>query len=143
MNSFVEAVKNQEARTANGMKARKSTANACVDLFFKIGASRGKDITKDFVAAYVENPEVAMRIALWARDARGGAGERESFRTILSYLDKNAPVDAAKLLLKVPELGRWDDIFVVKNPTLKWTAYNMLGDALREKNGLAAKWTPR
>jgi len=143
MNSFVEAVKNQEARTTNGMKARKSTANACVDLFFKIGASRGKDITKDFVAAYVENPEVAMRIALWARDARGGAGERETFRTILSYLDKTAPVDAAKLLLKVPELGRWDDIFVVKTPTLKWTAYNMLGDALREKNGLAAKWTPR
>ena len=39
---FVDAVKNQEARTANGMKARKSSANACVDLFYNIGASRGK-----------------------------------------------------------------------------------------------------
>ena len=63
MNTFVNAVKNQEARTENGMRARKSTANACVDLFFKIGASRGKDITKDFVAAYAENREVALRIA--------------------------------------------------------------------------------
>jgi hypothetical protein len=143
MNSFVEAVKNQSARTTNGMKARKSTANACVDLFFKIGASRNKNIVPDFVAAYAENSEVAMRIALWARDVRGGAGERQIFRDILSYLDKNAPVDAAKLLLKVPEVGRWDDIFVVKTPTLKWEAYNMLGNALREKNGLAAKWTPR
>ena len=33
MNAFVNAIANQEARTANDMKARKSTANACVDLF--------------------------------------------------------------------------------------------------------------
>ena len=32
MSTFVEAVANQEARTANGMKARKSTAKATVDL---------------------------------------------------------------------------------------------------------------
>ena len=51
MNTFVNAVVNQSARTTNGMKARAGTARACVDLFFKIGASRGKDITKDFVAA--------------------------------------------------------------------------------------------
>ena len=143
MNTFVNAVVNQEARTANGMKARASTAKACVDLFFKIGASRGKDITKDFVAAYVENKELALRIALWVRDVRGGAGEREIFRQILKYLDKNEPADAARLLLKVPEVGRWDDIFVVESKSNRETAFTMLGDALRERNGLAAKWTPR
>ena len=63
MNAFVTAIANQEARTANGMKARKSTASACVDLFYKIGASRGKNITGDFTAAYVENSDVALRIA--------------------------------------------------------------------------------
>jgi hypothetical protein len=141
VNTFVSAVQNQSARTTNGMRARKSTASACVDLFFKIGASRGKDITKDFVAAYVEDREVALRIAQWARDARGGAGERELFRQILKYLDKHNPEDAAILLRKVPEIGRWDDIFVVE--TNKATAFTMLGDALRERNGLAAKWTPR
>ena len=77
MNSFVNAVQNQEARTDNGMKARKSTANAVVDLFYKIGASRGKDITADFVSALVQNEELALRVALWSRDVRGGAGERE------------------------------------------------------------------
>jgi len=143
MSTFVEAVKNQSARTTNGMRARKSTANACVDLFFKIGASRGKDITKDFVAAYAEDSEIAMRIALWVRDVRGGAGERELFRQVLTYLDKHNPTDAARLLLKVPELGRWDDIFVVKNKDNRAVAFTMLGDALRAKNGLAAKWTPR
>lgn len=141
MNTFVNAVQNQEARTTNGMVARKSTANACVDLFFKIGASRGKDITKDFVAAYVENKDLALRIAQWARDARGGSGEREIFRQILKYLDKHDADAAQALLRKVPEIGRWDDIFVVD--TNKSFAFKMLGQALGEKNGLAAKWTPR
>lgn len=143
MSTFVEAVQNQSARTENGMRARKSTANACVDLFFKIGASRGKDITKDFVAAYVEDKDVALRIAQWARDARGGSGERELFRQILKHLEKHDPAAATALLRKVPEIGRWDDIFVFTDKQLKWEAFTMLGNALREKNGLAAKWTPR
>ena len=143
MSTFVQAVQNESARTTNGMRARKSTANACVDLFFKIGASRGKDITKEFVAAYVEDKDVALRIAQWVRDARGGAGERELFRQILKYLEKHDKDAAQKLLHKVPELGRWDDIFVFEDKELKAKAFTMLGDALREKNGLAAKWTPR
>jgi hypothetical protein len=143
MNTFVNAVMNQEARTTNGMKARKSTSSACVDLFYKIGASRGKDITKDFVAAYVENKEVALRIAQWVRDVRGGSGERQIFRDILVYLEKHDAPAAKALLRKIPEIGRWDDIFVFKTDALKAEAYTMLGDALRFGNGLAAKWTPR
>lgn len=143
MSTFVEAVMNQEARTANGMKARKSTANAVVDLFYNAGASRGKDIKPAFAAALAENRDLALRVAAWLRDARGGAGERQLFRDILVYLE-NTDTDAAKALLaKVPELGRWDDLFIFKTKELKSVAYTMLGDALREKNGLAAKWTPR
>lgn len=143
MNTFVNAVANQEARTENGMKARKSTANKAVDLFFNIGASRGKDIVPAFTAAYVEDRDLALRIALWSRDARGGAGERKLFRDILVHLEKTDKDSALALLKRVPELGRWDDIFVFSTPELKKAAYTMLGDALREKNGLAAKWTPR
>jgi hypothetical protein len=143
MNAFINAVANQESRTANGMKARKSTANACVDLFYKIGASRGKSITGEFTAAYVENSDVALRIAQWARDVRGGAGERQIFRDLLVHLEKTDPDAALALLKKVPEVGRWDDIFVFTSPDLKSAAYTMLGDALRAQNGLAAKWTPR
>jgi hypothetical protein len=136
-------VKNQSVRTENGMKARKSTADACVDLFFKIGAMRGKDVTKEFVAAYVEDKDIALRIAQHARDIRGGAGERKIFRDILAYLEVHDQEAAKALLTKVPEIGRWDDIFIFKSKPLKTAAYTMLGDALREKNGLAAKWTPR
>lgn len=141
MTTFVNAIKNQSTTTANGMAARKSTADACVDLFFKIGASRGKDIIPQFVAAYVENRELALRIAQWARDVRGGAGERELFRQILAYLDKHDPEAAKALLNKIPEIGRWDDIFVAD--ATKEHAFNLLKSALQEGNGLAAKWTPR
>ena len=140
---FAEAIGNQEARTLNGMKARKSTANACVDLFYAIGASRGKNIIPQFTAAYVENADLALRIVQWARDVRGGSGEREIFRQVLTHLENTNPADAARLLVKVPELGRWDDLFVFKTQPLKSQAFTMLGDALRARNGLAAKWTPR
>jgi hypothetical protein len=143
MNAFVTAVANQEARTANGMKARKSTTKAVVDLFYNIGASRGKNIVPAFTAAYVENADLALRIAQWARDVRGGAGERQLFRDILVHLEKRDPKAALSLLAKVPEVGRWDDIFVFETKQLKSAAYTMLGNALRESNGLAAKWTPR
>jgi hypothetical protein len=143
MNTFVNAVANQEARTANGMKARKSTASKTVDLFFNIGASRGKNIVPAFTAAMVEDRDLALRIALWARDVRGGAGERELFRDILKHLEKTDKDAASAMLAKVPEIGRWDDIFVVTDKDLKAQAYTMLGDALRARNGLAAKWTPR
>lgn len=143
MTTFVNAVVNQEARTENGMKARKSTSSAIVDLFYNAGASRGKNITPAFSAAMAENRELALRIAAWLRDARGGAGERQLFRDILVYLEKNDTEAAKALLRKVPELGRWDDIFVFNSKELKAEAFTMLGDALRQRNGLAAKWTPR
>ena len=143
MNTFVEAVKNQVSRTANGMKARKSTAKAVVDLFYNAGAYRGKNIVPTFTAAMAENRELALRVAAWLRDARGGAGERQLFRDILVHLEKTDTEAAKALLAKVPELGRWDDLFVFNTDEMKAVAYTMLGDALRSRNGLAAKWTPR
>lgn len=143
MNSFVNAVKNQEARTTNGMKARLSTSSACVDLFFKIGASRGKKITGEFTAAYVENRDYAMRIAQWARDIRQGSGERQIFRDILVNLAKNDPDAAIALMHKVPELGRWDDLLVLVGTSLESYAFEMVRQALEKGDGLCAKWMPR
>jgi hypothetical protein len=144
MSTFVNAVINQDARTANGMKALKSTASNCVDLFFKIGASRGKNIIPQFTAAYADNRDIALRIAQWARDVRGGAGERQLFRDILMYLDKTDPDAATALLHKVPELGRWDDLLLpFTSIMVKAEAYNMIRDALAQGNGLCAKWMPR
>jgi hypothetical protein len=143
MNTFVSAVRNQEARTANGMKARASSANACADLFFKIGASRGKNIIPDFVAAYAENKEVALRIALWARDIREGAGERELFRNIMRHLENTDSEVAKQLLSKVPELGRWDDLLIFTTAGVRNEVLDMIHSAILSGDGLAAKWMPR
>jgi len=144
MSTFVNAVKNQEARTENGMKARKSTASACVDLFFNIGAMRGKNVTPAFTAAYVENQDLAARIALWARDVRGGAGERKVFRDILLDLVKTDSDRAIALMRKIPELGRWDDLLIFEKDSMaEAVAFTMIKDALDAGNGLCAKWMPR
>jgi len=141
MNKFVEGIKDQEARTWNGMKARETTADAVVDLFYKIGASRGKDITPAFTSAYVEDKELALRVALWARDVRGGAGERKLYRDILKHLPKD---EAIVLLARTPELGRWDDVLVeFEDPDVREFAFSMVKTALEKGDGLCAKWMPR
>lgn len=141
--TFVNAVKNQKTTTTNGMVALKSTAKNTTDLFYKIGASRGKNIIPDFVAAFAENQNHALRIAAWSRDVRGGAGERKIFRDILLYLEKNDPDAAKALAKKVPELGRWDDLLVFVGADLKHFAFDMIKEALDAGNGLTAKWMPR
>jgi hypothetical protein len=143
MNTFVKAVVNQSARTANGMKARQSTANAVTDLFFKIGAMRGQNVIPAWTAARVQNPDLAGRVALWARDVRGGAGERKIFRDILVDLVNTDRDRAYALMNKIPELGRWDDVLVLIGTPLEEDALAMIYSALYGGDGLCAKWMPR
>lgn len=141
--TFKNAINTQKTTTENGMEAYVSTSNACVDLFYKIGASRNQDILPDFIKAYVENPSLALRIAAWVRDIRKGSGERSTFRSILKYLELNQPQDALKLMKMVPELGRWDDLLVFETPEVRAQAFTLIHEALKANNGLAAKWMPR
>ncbi len=145
MSTFANAVRNQSARTDNGMKALKSTTSSCVDLFFKIGASRGKDIVPGFTAAYVENRDYALRIAQWARDVRGGSGERKLFHDIVNHLISNDTDAAVSLLRKAPVLGRWDDVLVAVGVEgeVGDFAVEMIREALSKGDGLCAKWMPR
>lgn len=141
--SFATAVMTQPARTENGMKAQQGTGNECIDLFYKFGASRGKNILTDFVPAYRENKELAMRIAAWGRDIRGGAGERELFKQILQYLELNDPHNCRRLMRLIPEIGRWDDLLCFRTEGMLFESYHLIAEALRAGNGLCAKWMPR
>jgi len=143
MTTFASAVQNQSDRTTNGMKARASTANALTDLFFKIGAMRGQNVIPAFTAARVQDADIAGRIALWARDIRGGAGERKIFRDILLDLAKTDQDRARAMIMKVPELGRWDDLLVLVDTELEGFAFSFIYAALMQGNGLCAKWMPR
>lgn len=149
MNTFVNSINSGVARTENGMKALSGTSSKVVDFFYKVGASRGKNVVPDFVAACVEDKDLAVRIALWARDIRGGAGERKLFRDILQYLDSHDPEVLVKVLPLVPELGRWDDLLVVGvHPETFLASMGMIRDALTStdnlfKSSTCAKWMPR
>ncbi len=143
MSTLFEAV-NASAVTANGAVTNASSLNKNVDLFFLAGASRGKDITSTFAGALVEDSEVAVRILEWARDARGGAGERQTFRSLFSYLIRTEPALASRVLVKAPELGRWDDVLIAFGTPLEREALRMISFALTSVgDGLCAKWMPR
>jgi hypothetical protein len=145
--SFVNAVKQSKtkavARTENGMKAHATSSSPVLDLFGLIGSARGTDITKQFVTSFVENADLTMRMLQWVRDIREGAGERATFRNLLSALESTDPTLAGKLMHKIPALGRWDDLFAYKDATNRNQAFALIAEALQAKNGLAAKWMPR
>lgn len=146
MNAFVNAaVQLPDSYTENGAETFASSLNTNVDLFFQVGASRGKavEVAKVFAQAYRENPSLAVRIALWARDARGGAGEREVFKEMVKLMPRQVQLG---VIPKAVELGRWDDLEVLVNSTddlVSQTAAIFWKNAVLTGHGLAAKWAPR
>lgn len=131
-------------RTKNGMKTLESSLNANVDLFYNIGSSRGKDITPLFERAYQEDRVLALRIAAWARDVRGGAGERQTFRNVLKFIESNHPSELPMFVNAGPAFGRWDDILVLETIMGKNLAFDLIKEALLVSyDGLCAKWMPR
>jgi len=145
--TFKNAVLNTtvEARTWNGMTAIKSSLSQTTDLFYKIGASRGKNIISEFERAYQEDREVALRVVQWARDVRGGAGEREIYRQVLKYLEKAHKDDLlnTRILQNTAEIGRWDDLLIFEDAEVNSISLGLYAKALSERNGLAAKWADR
>jgi len=153
--TFMNALESEMnvTETLNGAKAYKSTLNKCLDLFGKIAACRNdvKQAQKLFAHAYAENPETATRILFWARDIRGGQGEREVFRNLFKYLVEDNGEIGEKLVSLVPVYGRWDDLLVLENTSAWETVLNAIQnqmnlDRFSFKAGapvsLLAKWMP-
>jgi hypothetical protein len=132
--------------TANGMKTNPTSTDKCVDLFFSIGAMRGakpQTLIKIFEPAFEENPLLATKILHWVRDARGGAGERQIFRDIISHLAVISPNVVRKNLNLILEYGRGDDLLVLLDTELKEDALEIIKTELLKGNGLVAKWMDR
>ena len=149
MSVLATAIRNlPDAKTANGAETFSTSKNAIVDLFFLIGGASLKttpvpSLVKLFEEGYEQDAERAIRILLWLRDIRGGAGRREIFRQIMKRLEVTKPALAAELAQFTPEYGRFDDLLIFQTPEVKHAAYATIARALVEKNGLAAKWMPR
>lgn len=153
---MLEILKKEANRTytENGAVTHATTMSDCLDLFATIGALRNageEEITDRFIKAYAENPDIATKILFYARDIRGGLGERRSFRTILGYLAKNEAETVRKNIANVAEYGRFDDLLVLMGTPCE----DMLAEYLKGQldkdmqafsdNGevsLLAKWLP-
>lgn len=134
-------------KTYNGAPTLKHTGSACLNLFALIGSARQHPagVVQSFARAYASDPALALRILLWARDVRQGAGERETFRILLHWLERTHPEVAAALVRSgiVAELGRWDDILSLQSATVWPEVLTQVRSALARGNKLAAKWMPR
>lgn len=148
MSNLFSAMNSETTRTWNGMRTNQTSEKPCVDLFYKIGSARGKfdTIKADLAGALASDEDVAIRIILWARDVRQGAGERQTFRDAIDFMAENSMITAdtaTRIMKKIPELGRWDDLKAFISTGLETQALTFWANAIVNGDGLAAKWAPR
>ena len=98
---MLEYLKNEANKTytENGAATYATTNSDCLDLFATIGALRREsesEIITRFIRAYSENRDIAMKLLFFARDIRGGLGERRVFKVILGWLAENEPATLRK-----------------------------------------------
>ena len=115
---MLNELKNEANRTLteNGAVTYRSTGSECLDLFASIGALRSapdQDIIGRFLRAYADDRDLAVKTLFFARDIRGGLGERRVFRVILRWLSVMYPESVRKNVPLISEYGRFDDLLVL------------------------------
>lgn len=140
--------------TENGAATYRSTQSECLDLFATIGALRrasDEEITNRFLRAYAENADLAMKTLFFARDIRGGIGERRVFRVLLKWLAANEPRSLEKNIPYIAEYGRYDDLLALMGTACEGMALQYMKEQLAadcaaleagEPVSLLAKWLP-
>ena len=141
--------------TENGALTYASTMSHCLDLFATAGGLRKAaedEIIKRFVRAYAEDADAAMKILFYARDVRGGLGERRFFRVVLRFLAENHAASVIKNLAWITAYGRYDDLLILLDTPCESAVTAFLKKQLMQDIGcllnndknisLLAKWLP-
>lgn len=121
-------------RTENGAVALKSTGEALVDLFGVIGSLRQADELRKttlFSEAYKCDPLIATKMLFYARDIRGGLGERDTFRDILKFMANHHPEIVELNIDLIPEYGRFDDWYVLVDTPVESLMWEKMGAVLK------------
>ena len=153
---MLESIKKEVnfTHTENGALTHATSGCACLDLFATIGALRRatpRTIENRFLRAYTEDPDRAMKLLFFARDIRGGLGERKVFRIILRWLAENHPDSIRKNLAQIAEFGRWDDVLALIDTPCEDDAIDLIWHQLEAdlkaldlggEVSLLAKWLP-
>lgn len=139
----------------NGAIGYRSSGKELLDLNFAVASLRGaseEEIIDKFTKAFFEDKILAMKWLFFARDVRGGLGERRLFRVILKSLIENNPEMVIPVINLIPEYGRYDDLWcLLDNQESAKVVYNIVDEQLIEDLhnmkgnkpiSLLAKWLP-
>lgn len=154
MNAMLNGLKNATnyAITENGALTHKTTKSDLLDMFAMGAAMRNRseeDIIMMFRKAFKENPVYALKCLFYIRDIRGGQGERRFFRVVIKdmALGKDTREAIKRNMEKIPEFGRWDDLYAFIDTPLQYDALNIIKHQLAldvqcMTPSLLAKWMP-
>ena len=159
--SFMESMKHElldnynTAYTENGAVGYRTTGKSLLDLNFSVASLRRAtdyEIAVKFRDAYFENKRLAILWLFYARDVRGGLGERNLFRSAFKFLADENPDMVISFIPLVPEYGRYDDLWVLldepkfREPVLDFVKKQLNTDVLNMHAGqsvsLLGKWLP-
>ena len=141
--------------TENGAVGYRTTGKELLDLNFAVASLRKMsdvEVAKRFVRAFCEDKLLAMKWLFYARDVRGGLGERRLFRVVLDDLVHRNPEMVIPVINLIPEYGRHDDLWcLLDNPEAADVVYKIVDKQLHQdwENmhvdkpiSLLAKWMP-
>lgn len=141
--------------TENGAVGYRTTGKNLLDLNFAVSSLRRateSEITDRFFKAFFDDRMAAMKWLFYARDVRGGLGERRLFRTCMVQLAKDYTEYVMAIIPVIAEYGRWDDLWclletpvrhAVVQAVEKQLELDMDGMAEHRPISLLAKWMPR
>ena len=141
MSNFVSNMKktmladNNYSMTENGAMGYRTTGKELLDLNFAVASLRSAspdDIAKRFTKAFFEDKVTAMKWLFFARDIRGGLGERRLFRIILSNMAEHNPEYIIPLLNLIPEYGRYDDLWCLLDTNLQINVLDLVSVQLTQ-----------
>lgn len=161
--SFMSELKNQlndkynVSVTENGAIGYETTSHPLLDLNFEVASMRSasaEQIILKFRRAFIDDPELAIRWLFYARDIRGGLGERRLFRIIIDDLSTTYPEIVSKIIDLIPYYGRYDDLvqlikadnYNVRTKVAELIKSTLAQDEVNMEVGkpitLLAKWLP-
>lgn len=149
-----ETLNDEKQITENGALGYKTTGKELLDLNFALSSLRNMsedEIYDRFLRAFYEDKLLAIKWLFFARDIRGGCGERRTFRVILNRLAKDQTELVANLLPIVSEYGRYDDIWALLDTDLFTEVVSVISEVLvsdlsnmklEKQITLLGKWLP-
>lgn len=159
MSNFMDGLKNtlndERSVTENGAVGFRTTGRSLLDLNFAVSSLRSaseNEIYDRFSKAFFEDKLTAMKWLFYARDVRGGLGERRLFRICMVPLAKDFPEYVRPVIGLIPEYGRWDDLWCLLDTpvcpdVIELVKKQLYSDSNGERFGdnisLLAKWMPR